>query len=249
MWKADATPRPQRVPYLATVFQRVGWSQVAIASGAIVHSCPEHGTYVLTAYHAVDEATRPGVWIYAHGRKGAKGDEDELLLFGADIAYPPEEDFGWGPLSEFYDMMRDLEAVLSRDFAILKLRTEDLFETVPIHSRTDKNLPVGTSVRLGAVPPEMFPHLHEFVWSFEYPPEVFQEGHSGGPILLGGALFAIIASTLGDSLIVMQRPTVPEMREHLEKVGLGFLLEPESCKAGNSQTVSFRTRVMPRIGS
>ncbi len=229
MWKADATPTPRRVPYLATVFQRVGWSQVAIASGAIVHSCPEHGTYVLTAYHAVDESSRPGVWVYAHGRKGARGDEEDTLLFGADIVYPPEEDLGWGTLGKLNDLFRDMEITLSRDFALLKLRNRETFQPVPIHSRTDKNLPDGTPVQLGAVSPEMFPHFHEFAWSFEYPPEVFQEGHSGGPILLEGALFAIVASALGDSTIVLQRPTVPEMRAHLVKAGLGFVLSERSC--------------------
>src|SRR6185436_5572438 len=63
-WKAGLEPSPKRLPYVVTVFQRVGWRHVAYGCGSIVHSCREHGTYVLTAYHCVSEPSAVRVWAY-----------------------------------------------------------------------------------------------------------------------------------------------------------------------------------------
>jgi hypothetical protein len=228
-WPANASPPAADATYLVTVYQRAGFWHVALGSGAIVHSCREHGTYVLTAFHVVDESDEAGVWIYRRSRADVPADAEGLERLDAVVIDPAPEDLGWGGAAEALRAMRSFTLQISRDFAVLKLDTEALFHTLAIHDRTEQSLPAGTPVRLGAVPPEEYPHFHDFTWDHTLPADVFQPGHSGGPILLDGKLFALVASTLAGSDIVLQRPSVPEMRRHLEEVGLDFVLRPGTC--------------------
>jgi hypothetical protein len=63
-WDPKRSPAPRAIPGVVSVFQLRGFDAAAIGSGAIVHSCKEHGTYVLTAYHCVDGREPAGVWVY-----------------------------------------------------------------------------------------------------------------------------------------------------------------------------------------
>ena len=66
-WSDDSVPAPNRVPWAVGVYQSRGLMSTAVGSGAIVHSCDTHGTYVLTAQHCVSEGPEAGVWIYDWG--------------------------------------------------------------------------------------------------------------------------------------------------------------------------------------
>lgn len=226
-WEEEASPAPRpELSYLVTVYQPLGWFTAHYGSGAIVHSCPLHGTYVLTAHHVVSENETVGVWAYGRALVNPRGREEDLLCFDATIVDPPPEDFGSGAMRSFARSMRNLAMALSRDFAVIRLETDELFHSAPLHPGGEGVLSPSTKVELGAVPPEGYPHSHAFEWGASGEDIIMQPGHSGAPVLLDGRVVAIVASRFRGSDIPLQRPTVTEMRAHLEEVGLGFVLGP-----------------------
>jgi hypothetical protein len=88
----DRVPPVTPCPSLVAVFQATGLISTQLGSGSIVHSCREHGTFVLTALHCVDEERTPGVWISdpEHGRdKGdARRSYDELRCYETSLVIP-----------------------------------------------------------------------------------------------------------------------------------------------------------------
>jgi hypothetical protein len=122
--------------------------------------------------------------------------------------------------------MRDLDRLWSRDFALLRLKTTDIFPAAPVYQGTETSLPAGTPVALAAILPEGYPHEHLFTWGSTFPEEVLQPGHSGSPIFHQGTIFALIASGGRDLNVAHGRPGVAQMREVLDAAGLEFVLRP-----------------------
>jgi hypothetical protein len=232
-WKASLDPPPRQIPYLVTVFQPVGTTHVAIGSGSIVHSCKEHGTYVLTAYHCTSLPGVVRVWVYNFGRLVPSVDQKGLNCYRTERVYPliePRRD----AMDDFWNGMKVFEQTWNRDFAVLRLKTRDLFHTVSLCTGSGCEPGLGTAVELQAVPPENYPHIHAFNWAKVFPVEAWRQGHSGGPILKEGSLIGLLSSSQGDTTLVQQAPTIATMRKTLEEAGLGFVLGPAVCSRPQS---------------
>jgi hypothetical protein len=233
-WREDLSPPPRRLPFLVTVFQlsQEDSRYVNLGSGSIVHSCAEHGTYVLTAYNCTNEESAIGVWAYGFGRLQPRAEPDSLLSYRAERVHPLFKDQVQDVFGDFIRSLEDVDSIHRRDFAILKLDTLDLFQTVPIAAVAESGPAPGTPVELAALQPENYPHSHHFSWGPAFTDEVFRHGHSGGPILNQGSLVAIIASQKafpGAAAIPHQAPTTATIKKALAEAGLGFLLEPGGC--------------------
>jgi len=132
-------------------------------------------------------------------------------------------------MDDFWNGMKVFEQTWNRDFAVLRLKTRDLFHTVTLCTGSGGEPDPGTAVEVLAVPPENYPHSHAFTWSKTFPAEAWRQGHSGGPILQEGSLIGLISSSVGDTPLVHQAPTIATMRKTLEEAGLGFILDPGVC--------------------
>ncbi len=234
-WSDDAVPAPERIPWAVGVFQSAGLTSTAVGSGTIIHSCDTHGTYVLTAHHCVSRGPEAGFWIYDWAgtlpEEGIVSRKDELRCYRMRLVYPepPPEDG-----SESDKLVAELSAtlgMLTADFAVLRVEAQGRFPAAAIDSSGEEQLTEGSPVELVAVQPEKYPHRHRFQWTDQWPEDVNQHGHSGGPILFQGKVFALIAGSWPDSnqVSIGGRPTVAEMRELLAEKGLAFLLTNGVC--------------------
>jgi len=222
---------------VVATFQSAGLTSTAVGSGAVIHSCDTHGTFVLTAQHCVNEGPEAGIWIYDWDGTlpddGLVSQKDELRCYRVRTVFPRPAS---ADASEAEKLGNEILVKLGRlmaDFAIVQVEARGAFPVAPVHPSNRTQLPEGSPLELVAVHPEKYPHRHIFGWTNEWPEDVAQHGHSGGPILFEGKVFAIIAATWVNSrwVAVGGRPTVAEMREKLAEEGLAFLLASGDCAA------------------
>src|SRR5262245_52415614 len=234
-WPHVGDPRVEACPFVVEVFQRTHDGAVVIGNGAVVHACSGHGTLVLTAFHVVGDDAQAGIWTF-----DAEGSQHD---YEADVVFPlPEPDDGL-PFSP--GDIRRAFFPLVQDYALLRVRGDPRFPVVPLAPLGAGAPALGTAVELAAIAPEGYPHRHLGAWEPSYSEEFFLPGHSGAPILVGGALYAIVGTRFASSEIIAQRPTIEEMRKTLAEAGFGYALDPDSCRGAMGASSPSAARARP----
>jgi hypothetical protein len=162
----------------------------AYGSGAIIHSSKEHGTFVLTAGHMLQDDdgwlapnVQVQVGVYAPSHAAPLGKDHEL--YEADVVAttirprPPKAD----AMARFAEVNRQFSG---DDLALLRLRTDRLFKSIPIY-RGEPAAVSGTAGFVVAVAPEMYPHRLAMTCAadrIECPKGA--HGNSGAPAIVNG---------------------------------------------------------------
>lgn len=203
------------------------WS-AGVGNGVIIHSSEKHGTFVLTAYHVVDEHEdniKVGILDYSFVDREKAG--KEYNVFTGKVVYPkppsPDDD----EIDEIKKRITKMMVSLS-DFAVIKLDTELIFKSAELW--TDEQFPSldDKEVEIISIYPERYPHSHKNKGTIRFENDIVTPGHSGSGIFYKEKLVVILCRVLKDTSVGLLNPKIPDIVKKLSDAGLGYIIKEKT---------------------
>lgn len=194
-----------------------------LGHGVIIHSCPKHGTYVLTADHLVDghanHAIQVGIIDYSFENKADK----EFTVFTAKVIYPAETSGAKGNSTDkkLDEVIKQLKMV-TEDFALIKLDTDLIFKTAELWM--DKASPPEEGTEIVSIYPKRYPYVTPGDMKTQTQQGGITYGQSGSGIFYGNKLVGICTKMLRDTDIGILNPKIPDIITNLNEAGLGYIV-------------------------